>query len=222
MAAASELEAALEAFLSSLERERRASLHTVLAYRRDLAQMRAFCQATRPGVARPADIDVTLLRRWLGELSKTHATTSVARKIAAVRAFYRYLSKRGLVSASPAAALVLPRIRRKLPTVLNADVAEAPSGDGPLALRDRAMLELLYSSGLRVSELAGLDIDALDLDAAEARVVGKGNKERRVPIGSRAVAALGRYLARRDEIGGASSRAVFLTARGKRLTPRAA
>jgi integrase/recombinase XerC len=225
MTPASELEMALEVFLSALERERRASPHTVLAYRRDLEQMRVFCQATRPNVARPADIDVTLLRRWLGELSKTHATTSIARKIAAVRAFYRHLSKRGLVAQSPAAALVLPRIRRKLPTVLNADAAasvvEAPDGSGAIAVRDRAMLELLYSSGLRVSELAGLDLDALDMEIGEARVIGKGNKERRVPIGTRALEALRAWLERRAELGGPATRAVFLGPRGNRISPRA-
>ena len=207
MDAERELDAALEAFLTALERERRASPHTVLAYRRDLTQLVVFCRTSRPYVQRPADIDVTLLRRWLGELTKTHATSSVARKIAAVRAFYRFLMKRGSIKASPAAGLLLPRVRRKLPTVLNADAAagvvETPTGDDAGSRRDRALLELLYSSGLRVSEIVSLDRDAVDLSAAEARVVGKGNKERRVPIGATAIATL------------------FLSTRGRRVTVRA-
>ncbi len=225
MTAASDLESALEAFLAALERERRASPHTVLAYRRDLAQMRAFVEAARPGIKGPADIDVTLLRRWLGALGKTHATTSIARKIAAVRALYRFLCKRGVVKDSPAAALVLPRVRRKLPTVLNADAAaavvEARAGDDVLSRRDHAMLELLYSSGLRVSELVSLDLDAIDLDMLEARVVGKGNKERRVPIGSRAAAALRGWLEARRDLDQGGMRAVFLGTKGKRVTVRA-
>lgn len=226
---ASGLEASLEAFLAALERERRASSHTVLAYRRDLLQMRTFVESARPGIEGPADIDVTLLRRWLGALGKTHATTSIARKIAAVRAFYRFLAKRGIVKDSPAAALVLPRIRRKLPTVLNADAAaavvEARAGDGVLERRDHAMLELLYSSGLRVSELASLDLGSVDLELSEARVIGKGNKERRVPIGTRAADALRLYLTQRSEldvsVDQGSSRAFFLGTKGRRVTVRA-
>jgi integrase/recombinase XerC len=225
MTAASDLGSALEVFLAALERERRASPHTVLAYRRDLAQMREFVEAARPGIAGPADIDITLLRRWLGALSKTHATTSIARKIAAVRALYRFLCKRGVVKDSPAAALVLPRVRRKLPTVLNADAAaavvEARAGDDPIEKRDHAMLELLYSSGLRVSELVSLDLDAIDLDMLEATVVGKGNKERRVPVGSRAAESLRSWLEARREIDRGGTRAVFLGAKGRRVTVRA-
>jgi len=225
MDAERELDAALEAFLTALERERRASPHTVLAYRRDLTQLVVFCRTSRPYVQRPADIDVTLLRRWLGELTKTHATSSVARKIAAVRAFYRFLMKRGSIKASPAAALLLPRVRRKLPTVLNADAAagvvETPTGDDAGSRRDRALLELLYSSGLRVSEIVSLDRDAVDISLAEARVVGKGNKERRVPIGATAIATLERWLERRGELDAHGDRALFLSARGRRVTVRA-
>jgi integrase/recombinase XerC len=228
MQAESGLEAALEAFLAALERERRASPHTLAAYRRDLAQLKAFVEVARPNAKTPSDIDVMVLRRWLAELTKTHATASIARKIAAVRAFYRHLLKRGAVKHSPAAALVLPRVRRKLPTVLNVDAAAsvvetaggASDGDGASALRDRALLELLYSSGLRVSEIVSLDLGSVDVASAEARVIGKGNKERRVPIGSTALVALEKYLAVRPGLDTSGSQAIFLTARGARVTVR--
>ncbi len=225
MDATGDLDAALEAFLGSLERERRASAHTVAAYRRDLAQLRAFAVATRPSLRTAGDIDLLLLRRWLGALHETHAASSIARKIAAVRALYRFLMRRGAVRIDPAASLSLPKLRRRLPTVLNADAAaqvvEASAGADLAALRDRAMLELFYSSGLRVSELVGLDLGAIDLGVAEARVVGKGDKERRVPIGSVAVAALARYLARRAELARGDVPAVFLSMRGARISVRA-
>ncbi|MBK6519267.1 MAG: tyrosine recombinase XerC [Polyangiaceae bacterium] len=228
----SPLTKAVQTFVTSIERERRGSRHTAIAYGRDLAQLTAFVAERRPGLSRPDEIDVLLLRSFLGALSRTHEPASIARKIASLRSFFRYCQRRGLVATSPATALALPKLRRKLPVVLNADAAaqvvEAPDGSSAAGLRDRAILELLYSSGLRVSELVGLDLGDVDLGAgrAEARVVGKGNKERRVPIGGPAARALAVYVAgARDEILSEAravdaGSAMFVSPRGKRITVR--
>lgn len=228
--AASELERSIARFVVALERERRASPHTVAAYRRDLAQLSAFVADKRPEAKRPADVDLGLLRGFLGQLARTRSSASVARKIAACRAYFRYLVRHGELDKNPAADLALPRVRRKLPMHLGVDAAaqvmEAPESDDAVALRDRAVLELLYGSGLRVSELSGLDLDHLVLAPGheEARVLGKGDKERTVPIGAKSREALLAWLERRAELlrpGGDAGRAVFVSRRGARLDVRA-
>jgi integrase/recombinase XerC len=202
------------------------------AYRRDLLDLSAFVAERRPSALRPEGLDVQILRAWLGQLARTHAPASVARKIAAVRALFRYLMRRGAASRNPADDLALPKVRRPLPTFLNADAAAEvmtePSSSSAEELRDRAFLETLYGSGLRVSELTGLDVEHVDLATdglGSVRVLGKGSKERVVPLGSYAVAALRGYLARRDELrdpktGAIDPRALFVSHRGKRLGVR--
>jgi len=224
------LRAAIERFLCRLADERRASPHTVAAYRRDLLQLEAFVAERRPGARGPGDLDLLLLRGFLGQLARTHAPASIARKIAAVRGLLRDCERRGEITANPAEQLALPKMRRPLPTFLNVDAAAevvtAPRGDDAEGARDRALLETLYGSGLRVSELAGLDLESIDLGAeARVRVLGKGNKERMVPLGSHAVAALVAWLARRGELARpdaapADRRALFLSRRGRRLGVR--
>ena len=240
------LAGAMDRFLRYLATERRAAALTTAAYRRDLLQMAEHVRQRRRERADvrplgPKDIDVLTLRGWLGELARTHSSTSIARKIAAARSFFRFLVRRGEVEKSPAAELALPKTRRPLPTFLGVDAAkevvESPGKTEAEDLRDRALLEMLYGSGLRVSELCGLDVGALELssgDSGTVHVHGKGGKERVVPIGSKAAAALGRYLARRDELaaGPASGersrerrtpsdeRALFLSSRGRRLAVR--
>jgi len=218
-------------FLGHLSEQRRASRHTTAAYRRDLAQLVRFVRERRPGAPhRPSDVDVLVLRGWLGQLARTHSAASIARKISAARAFLRYLHRRGEIDENPAAELSLPKVRRPLPTFLDVDAAaevmDAPDAGDAEGLRDRAMLELLYGSGLRVSELAGLDVDQVDLGEPTAlvRVIGKGNKERVVPLGAHGARAVAAYLARRGELAGAAptedTRALFLSRRGRRLGVR--
>jgi integrase/recombinase XerC len=223
---------AIARFISHLAMERRSSRHTVDAYRRDLLQLAAFVAERRPDARRPSDLDVLVLRAWLGQLARTHAPPSVGRKIAAVRALFRYLMRRGEVDKSPADELSLPKVRRPLPTFLNVDAAAevvtSPAGSAAEELRDRAFLETLYGAGLRVSELTGLDLDHVDLgegDLGSVRVHGKGDKERLVPLGACAVAALRLYLAQRAELrdpktGAIDPRALFLSRRGTRLGVR--
>lgn len=221
-----ELGRAVAAFLVHLESEKRASPHTVSAYGRDLAQLLAFARDKKQGPLGLGDLDVFVLRGWLGTLARTVTPSSTARKMASVRALMRHLERRGLVATNPATALALPKVRRPLPTFVDVDAAaeimDAPDTSSAAGLRDRAMLETLYGSGLRVSELCGLDLDALDLPGASARVLGKGKKERIVPLGSHAVAALREWLACRSELLGdrAGERAVFLGKGGRRIGVR--
>ncbi|WP_437667751.1 tyrosine recombinase XerC [Sorangium sp. So ce1182] len=176
-------------------------------------------------------VDVLLLRSWLGSLARTHAPASIARKVGAARALLRFLERRGEVDKNAAAQLALPKVRRPLPTFLDVDAAaevmEIPGTDTAEGLRDRAILETLYGAGLRVSELCGVDLAHVDRqrDKASVRVVGKGDKERIVPLGSHAVAAIERYLERRDELadpttGARDPRALFLSRRGARIGVR--
>jgi integrase/recombinase XerC len=223
---ADEFSVAVSAFLDALANERRASRHTVAAYTNDLAQLRAFASEKRPGPLSPGGVDVALLRGWLGSLARTHAPASMARKIAAVRALYRYLRRRGIVAVDPARSLSLPKVRKRLPTVLNVDgareVVTSVAGDSAGERRDRAILELLYGSGIRAGELVALDVVDVDLAEGEARVFGKGSKERVVPLGSHAIAALSRYLPARAELAdGAPPPALFLSSKGKRIGARA-
>ena len=225
------LDAAIAAFLLHLEAERRASPNTVTAYRHDLAGLAAFTRergSDATGDVRV--IDVYLLRGWLGVLARKHAPSSIARKLAAVRTWMRWMRRRAIITACPADELATPKVRRGLPTLLSVDAAkevvEAPGDDSPRGVRDRAILEVLYGSGLRVSEVCGLDLHAIDLAAGTARVLGKGNKERMVPLGSKCIAALERWLEVRSRMvhprrGTQDPLALFLAVTGKRMYVRA-
>lgn len=222
----------VERFVVHLEHERRASRHTVLAYGRDLRELGSFCRERLGGAVALAQLDRSLLRVFLGRLSESCAPTSIARKLASCRAFFAYLERQGVVRKNPAALLASPKIRRKLPRFLEpeaaAEVVEAPDSlpdpERVERRRDAALLELLYGSGLRVSELVGVDIDHLELASDEVRVLGKGGKERLVPVGSKAQAALQVYLSLRHELLDARratpDKALFLSRRGRRLSVR--
>jgi integrase/recombinase XerC len=221
---------AIARFLSHLEAERNASPHTRAAYGTDLASLDAFLtERESRGAKDVRAIDVYALRGWLGGLARTHAPSSVARKIAAARTWMKWLRRMGAIDASPADELASPKVRRPLPTFLGVDAAkevvESPSLDTPLGVRDRAILEVLYGSGIRVSELWGLDLEHVDLGAGEARVLGKGRKERVVPLGGKSIDALRAWLAVRGEVvhaklGTQDPKALFLSPRGSRLTIR--
>jgi integrase/recombinase XerC len=210
----------LEAWAAHLRAERHASPHTVRAY---LGDVRAFLAAT--DVPDAARVRVTTVRHWLRLLDGHAERSSIARKLAAVRGFFRWLVDAGRLPADPTAGVATPRLRRKLPAHLTLDEMDrllvTPSGDGPLGLRDRAILEVLYSSGLRVSELTGLDWEHVDEEAESVRVLGKGRKERVVPIGRPALAALAAYRGACAAAGLAvAAGPVFRNARGGRLTSR--
>ena len=181
--------------------------------------------------SRADTLDILTLRRFLASFVGKNIGATTARKIAALRAFLRDLQRRGEVRDNPAALLKLPKVRKPLPKFLTVQAATEVVESDPqrastaLAIRDRAMLELLYGSGVRVSELVGLDLQQLDLNARLARVHGKGDKERVVPFGAPCEAALGAYLAIRSELRtkrtvAQDPQAVFLSRLGRRITTR--
>lgn len=220
----------LDKFLTYLKVERNASPHTLTNYTRDLVGLRQFLTAPAAGTA-AADaifewpsVDLVALRRYVADQrTRGAAKSSIARRIAAIRSFFRFLCREGHLTANPAAGLTAPKRDHKLPTFLGVpDVTkllEAPSGDDMASRRDRAILELLYSTGMRVSELVGLRLQDVDLLGGVAKAAGKGKKERLVPIGAPAVRAIHRYVEGR---GGAVHPAspVFLNLAGGRLTDR--
>jgi len=210
----------LAAFLRHLAVERNASAHTLRSYRTDLDDFQRFLTGHRVDGLPAAD--ARTVRAWLAALhARNLAPASVGRKLAALRSCFRFLVRRGVMTANPAREVRGPRQPRKLVSFLPLDeakeLADARAVSGVFRVRDVAILELLYATGVRVSELVGLDVEALDRTERTVRVLGKGRKERFVPYGAKAAQALEAWLARRGEQGGP----VFTSARGRRLGVRA-
>jgi integrase/recombinase XerC len=238
------MEEALAEFLRSLALERNASELTVKSYREDLTQALEFFREKYAGQKlNPAQITSRHLRAftvWLHE--QEYAKTTIARRIAAVRCWFKFLCRQGTLSANPAEGLRAPRQDKKLPHFLSENSLEqllqAPPADSPMGFRDRAILEILYSAGLRVSELTGLNLNDMDLDAGTATIRGKGKKERLAFFGSASLKALNLWLQARKSIlaqknpgtpisdwrsqasGGKKIEAVFLNKNATRLTSR--
>lgn len=217
------LDEAIERYLEHLGVERNASPHTIAAYAGDLALLAGLAHAR--GVEHIEDVGPELLlERLRDEARAGHGTRTQARRWVAVRGLFRWARKQGIVAADPTEGIAMPRTGRKLPELLSRGEVEAllaaPGTDTPLGLRDTALLEFLYSTGCRISEALGLELRALDLERNVARVRGKGDKERFVPLGEPAVAALRAYLERgRPALvrGRSHPSAVFLGARGRPL-----
>ena len=206
----------IDKFILYLDTEKNYSPHTILNYKIDLKEFIQFTDAT------PLEkIDYIVLRRFLAHLrTKQYGSRTLARKISTLRSFFKFLHKDSLIKENPAVLLMSPKIEKTLPKFLSEDEA-AQLLDSSLLnkvenKRDKAILEALYSAGMRVSELVGLNVDALDLIGNVAKVAGKGKKERLVPLGSKAVEAIHDYLENRKH----QSSAVFLNKSGKRLTDR--
>jgi integrase/recombinase XerC len=217
------MRASIAAFLRHLERERNASPNTVRAYGEDLAQFAAHLRRELGRDPRPEDADHLAIRGFLAELHRRGlAKSSSARKLAGLRTFFRYLCREGRLETNPARVLATPRQEKRIPAVL--DEAEVQAllalpGAGLAAVRGRAILELLYATGVRCAELVALDVGEVDVGARMVRVVGKGRKERVVLFGQRAQEALGDWLAERKGLR-PRTEALFLNARGGRLTDR--
>ena len=215
---------ALEQFLTELAAQRRASPHTLTAYRRDIARVLDLAGGRGRPVA-PESWTRELLERAARDLHRTgHAAASAARALAAWRTFSRFCIRRGITASDPARALAFPRLPRRLPRTLpRTELGRALdrlAGDDPASLRDRALIELTYSAGLRLSELVGLDRRDLDRAGGLVRVRGKGRRERIVPAGRAALTALDRYLVAAGRATGAAGDPVFVNPRGDRLTGR--
>ncbi|HUG84147.1 MAG TPA: tyrosine recombinase XerC [Euzebya sp.] len=221
---------AIEAFRRHLALEKGHSGHTVDAYVRDVTQLARWCEGF--AILDPDEVTLQVLRRFIGDRRRQGlAKASIGRKRASLRAFYAYAIRRGLVTHDPASILDTPRLDKRLPKALRRDqvaslIADAAGSGDPLDQRDTAILELLYASGARISELVTLDLEALDLVQARARLHGKGDKQRLVPLGQPAVQALQRWvhggrvaLATQAAEGGREVpvSAAFLGARGGRL-----
>jgi integrase/recombinase XerC len=227
-----EMRDAVDTFARYLSAERNRSPHTVRAYTGDAVSL--LDHAVRMGIRTPSELTLAALRSWLARLrSAGAARASLARRAAVARTFTAWAHRDGRLARDVGAGLASPKVHRELPHVLRADQAEtlvtapvtAPVGDtDPVGLRDVVLLELLYASGIRVSELCGLDLDDVDLSRRVIRVLGKGAKERTVPIGIPAQRAIGTWLAhgRPALVGPDSGPALLLGARGRRLGATAA
>jgi integrase/recombinase XerC len=216
----SAIAAGIAGFLDYLAVERRASTHTLSAYRRDLQAWQDYCQAR--ALHAPAQLQFDDIQHFMAQSHRDGlAAKSLQRRLSALRSQFKYLMKQGQLQSDPSTGLRAPKAPRKLPQVLDVDEAvrlvELPT-DGELGLRDRAMLELLYSSGLRVSELCALRWTDLDLDEALVTVLGKGSKTRVVPVGSHAVRALTEW---RQADGGERHAPVFPGRAGNAISTRA-
>ncbi len=213
-------------FKAYLEGELNASPHTVRAYMKDLHAFLSFARQSYGREPSVDEIDQDLLMMYLRSRSQHCQKSTVSREITSLRSFFRYLTREGIAARNPLQDLSAPKVRRSLPRVLSLDeigeLLRTPDPRSVLGLRDRAILELLYSSGLRVSELVGLDCRDLLWDLGVVRVFGKGSRERIVPVGGPALAALRVYLERRGELRGPSGDpdALFLNRRGGRLSSR--
>jgi integrase/recombinase XerC len=224
------MSAALAAYETHLAVERDLSAHTVRAYLTDVTSLAT--HASRLGVTEPRRLDLRTLRSWLANQQVTgRSRTTLARRATAARVFTAWLARTGRADTDVGASLGSPKARRTLPPVLRADEAaqlvgtavQAADDGTPLGLRDAAMLELLYATGIRVGELVALDVDDVDRERNLVRVFGKGRKERSVPFGHPAARALDRWLAtgRRELLVAGAGAALFLGARGRRIDQRA-
>lgn len=214
----------LESFMEALEYERNLAAATLTAYRREVRGFIAFAEGELeldgPAVVRPAHV-----RGYLAHLhSKGLVARSIERALASLRTYFRHLLSEGLTTTNPAAVVPHPRLERRVPTVVPLDLVESlleSFADDPAGRRDRAMMELLYGAGLRVSEMVGLDLDDVALKARTLRVRGKGRKERLVPFGRRAATAITAYLPDRAAwVRASGHRALFVNQRGGRLSDR--
>ncbi len=213
----------IDRFIRHLANERRLSPLTCRNYRRDLELLLEFADGA--GVASWGELDSEHVRSFAAAgFRKGISARSLQRRLSAARTFFRYLVREKHVTNNPVASVSAPKAKKRLPANLDADrmarLLELP-GKGPIVDRDRAMLELLYSSGLRLAELVGLDGGDIDLAEATVRVTGKGSKERIVPVGRHALKALGRWLKTRVGMADVDEPALFVSKRGTRISPRA-
>ncbi len=223
----------IESFIETLSAEKGFSLNTCRAYRNDLEQFLAYLRDSEIGLLRRGEkvdvrnVDDIVIRSYMGFLYKKNQKSTIARKLSALRSFFRFLVKRGTIRTNPADKVLTPKRGRPLPNYLPVDdmfrLLDGVKGESVLALRNRAILETLYSTGVRVAELAGMDIGDVDFDSGFVRVIGKGNNERLAPVGKKALGRIRAYVDTRRETTGSviqDSEPLFLNSRGGRLSTR--
>ncbi|MGB1110084.1 MAG: tyrosine recombinase XerC [Gammaproteobacteria bacterium] len=220
---AADTQAWIDRFISHLRDERRLSRHTVSNYQRDVQQFQEFLLET--GIESWQRVLEAHTRQYIARRHRQGVSAkSLQRHLSSLRTFFTFLLREQAVSSNPVSSVQGPKVNRPLPEVLDVDqisaLLDADPGDDPLLIRDAAILELFYSSGLRLSELADLDRSSIDLQAGTTRVVGKGNKERIVPVGSKAREKLECWYSVRDQFEKDASDAVFLSKLGTRLSAR--
>lgn len=221
----------LKQYENYLTHELDSSVHTSKNYLADLKQFSEYMEKNHPGISAAgknglSKIDHNIVRGYISTLFDKNNPASIARKLASLRSFFKYWIRQGAMTSNPAKDVATPKVPKRLPKFLTIDemtsLLNGPSDNDVLSLRDKAMMETMYSSGLRVSELVGLDVEHTNLSEGTLKVVGKGKKERLVPIGAKAQTAMANYLARREEILDQNhpTKAVFLNRQGTRITPR--
>jgi len=212
----------LTKFFSHLEHERRLSPKTIINYQRDLKRVSAFCDARH--LQHWPQLDIHQVRALVAQLHREGLQgSSIARLLSSVRSLFRYLLREEQVTHNPAEGVSAPKLKRKLPKVLDADQVGRLldiKGKDPLSIRDRAIMELMYSSGLRLAELVSLDLNDVDFPDALVRVIGKGSKTRVLPVGRFAVEALKDWLVQREGLAKPDELAIFVSRNGTRLTDR--
>jgi integrase/recombinase XerC len=224
----------IENFVESLSAEKGFSPNTCRAYRNDLGQFVDFLgdggksRQEKGDEINARDVDDIAIRSYLAFLYKKNQKSTIARKLSALRSFFRFLVKRGLIDTNPAESVLTPKRGKAVPRYLPVDemfrLLDGVKGESLLALRNRAILETLYSTGVRVAELAGMNVDDVDFDRGFVRVIGKGNKERSTPVGKKALSCLRAYLDKRGKAGesgiNGGAAPLLLNSRGGRLSTR--
>lgn len=225
---------AINKYLRHLKIERNASPHTILSYENDLNQFFEFClshfDVDEENIS-PGEVERITIRLWLGELSNSGlAKSSIARKVAALRSFFKYAFKRGLIEQNPAHLLIVPKKDQPLPKTANIEdlnrMMELAPANTPQSTQDRSILELFYSTGIRLTELVNLNVDDINFELNQIKVLGKGAKQRIVPLGQRTASVLKKHLKNKAELYGDRTdsdarKAVFLASGGQRIYQRA-
>lgn len=228
------MKSAIDKYLRYLKIERNASPHTITSYKNDLSQFLEFAEAYFGWEDEHRDlksIERLTIRLWLGELTEAKlAKSTIARKVAALRSFFKYAFKRGFIDKNPAHLLIVPKKDKPLPKTATPEdlgrMMELAEGNSARSMQDRAILELFYSTGIRLSELVGLNTDDVNQELRQVKVLGKGSKQRIVPIGNQSLRALKKHLNNRDSLFGPRTdadarKALFLASGGQRIYPRA-
>lgn len=228
------MKSAIDKYFRYLKIERNASSHTITSYKNDLTQFLEFCTdffGVDESQILLDDIERLTIRLWLGELSEAGlAKSTIARKVAAIRSFFKYAFKRGLTEHNPAHLLIVPKKDKPLPKTATPEdlnrMMELAHGENPRSAQDRAILELFYSTGIRLSELTGLNTEDINIELKQIKVLGKGSKQRIVPLGSQSLSALFNHTRTRKQLFGTRTdedarKALFLAPGGQRIYDRA-